>query len=71
MFPHALLSSLFNTVMGETAPSKRVHIQYSYQDVYALFISLLVLEKIFGGKQSTVLPPWLHPVCDVAKAGLL
>ena len=29
------------------------------------------LKKIFGGKQLTVLPPWLHPVCDVAKAGLL
>ena len=29
------------------------------------------LKKIFGGKQLTVLPPWLHPVCDVAKTGLL
>ena len=37
-----------------------------------LFISMLVLEKIFfGGKQLPVLPPWLHPVRDVAKASLL
>ena len=34
-----------------------------------LFISMLVLENIsFGGKQLPVLPPWLHPVCDVGKA---
>ena len=29
------------------------------------------LKKNFGGKQLTVLSPWLHSVCDVAKAGLL
>ena len=37
-----------------------------------LFISKLVLGKDFiGGKLLPVLPPWLHPVCDVAKASLL
>ena len=45
MFSHALLSSRFKTVMGETAPSKCMHIKYLYQGLYALFISLLVLEK--------------------------
>ena len=29
------------------------------------------LKRFFGGKQLPVLPPWLHPVCDVAKANLL
>ena len=29
------------------------------------------LKKIFEGKQTAVLLPWLHPVCDAAKAGLL
>ena len=24
------------------------------------------VKKYFGGKQLTILPPWLHPVCDVA-----
>ena len=28
------------------------------------------LKKIFGGKQLPVLPPWLHPDFDVAKASL-
>ena len=40
--------------------------------LYVLFISMLVLKKyFFGGKQLSVLPPWLHRVCDVAKASLL
>ena len=29
------------------------------------------LKENFGGKQLTVLPPWLLRVCEVAKAGLL
>ena len=29
------------------------------------------LEKDLGGKQLTVLSPWLQPVYDVAKPGLL
>ena len=37
-----------------------------------LFISMLVLEKVFfGGKQLPVSPPWLQPVCEVVKASLL
>ena len=28
-------------------------------------------KDFFGGKQLPVLPLWLHPVCDVAKASLL
>ena len=44
-----------------------------YINVYVrcLHASMLVFEKNFGRKQLTVLYPWLHPVCDVAKAGLL
>ena len=42
-----------------------------YIRVYTLFISMLVLEKIFERKAVNYFTPLLHPVCDVAKAGLL
>ena len=35
------------------------------------YIEVDFLKQIFGGKQLTVLSSWLHPVYDVAKAGLL
>ena len=69
MFAHASLSSVFKT--GKTAPFIMRSILNVFIKVYMLFISMLVLEKIFGGKQLPVSPPWLHPVCDVAKASLL
>ena len=62
------ISSLFKTVMGETAPL----IMSVYQLLITRFIcvvtSLMVLENnLFEGKQL----PVLHPVCDEAKASLL
>ena len=55
---HYPLSLLFKTVMGETAPfiTDNECILNVYIKVYMLFISMLVVEKILGGKQITVLP---------------
>ena len=39
--------------------------------IYVVYINVGSEKNFFGGKQLTVLPPWLHSVCDVAKAGLL
>ena len=54
--------------MGETAPvimSAYVHMKFFLRCLYQCWF----LKKDFsGGKQLPVLPSWLHPVCDVAKA---
>ena len=39
--------------------------------ICVVYINVGSGKDFFAGKQLPVLPPWLHPVCDVAKASLL
>ena len=72
MFSHAPLSSLFQTAMEETSPFYNEHMLNVYIKAYMRCLYRgWFLKQIFGGKQLTVLSPWLQPVYDVAKAGLL
>ena len=36
-----------------------------------VYINVCCRKRFFGGKQLSVLPPWLQPICDVPKASLL
>ena len=62
----------FHDSYGRNCPLQNECILNIYIKVYMRCLhQCWFLKKYFEEKQLTVLPPWLHPVCDVAKASLL